>query len=176
MIAPVIGERSFMLLEEEEHILGRRAITPAFHQQMVANQSAMLSGTVAREVASWPLDTAIPLDPRIRALTLRVILKAIFGDQDDGVLRSLHGRLMKMLTVTVSIVLQEPKLRHLPGWHRTWGKFIEQRAEVDRLIYRLMGRRRSEGEPHHGDLLDMLLEGSAEPDGSPIRTGRSATT
>jgi cytochrome P450 len=157
MIAPVIGRRSFMLLEEEEHISGRRAITPAFHQQMVADQSAMLSGTVEREVASWPLDTAIPLDSRIRALTLRVILKAIFGDRDAGVLQSLHGRLMKMLTVTVSMVLQEPKLRHLPGWHRTWSKFVEQRAEVDRLIYGLMAQRRGEGEPHRGDLLDMLL-------------------
>jgi cytochrome P450 len=156
MIAPVIGKRSFMLREEEEHVSGRRAITPAFHQRMVADQSAMLAGTVAREVASWPLDTAIPLDPRIRALTLRVILKAIFGDQ-DGVLRSLHGRLMRMLTVTVSMVLQEPKLRHLPGWHGTWSRFVEQRAEVDRLIYGLMTRRRGEGEPHRGDLLDMLL-------------------
>jgi cytochrome P450 len=157
MIAPVIGKRSFMLLEEEEHISGRRAITPAFHQQMVADQSAMLSGTVEREVASWPLNTTIPLDSRIRALTLRVILKAIFGDRDADVLQSLHGRLMKMLTVTVSMVLQEPKLRHLPGWHRTWSRFVEQRAEVDRLIHGLMAQRRGEGEPHRGDLLDMLL-------------------
>jgi cytochrome P450 len=167
MIAPVIGKRSFMLLEEEEHISGRRAITPAFHQQMVADQSAMLSGMVEREVASWPLDTAIPLDPRIRALTLRVILKAIFGDQDDGVLQSLHERLMKMLTVTVSMVLQEPKLRHLPGWHRTWSRFVEQRAEVDRLLYGLMARRRGEGEPHRGDLLDMLLAAAGQANDPP---------
>jgi cytochrome P450 len=163
MIAPVIGKRSFMLLEEEEHISGRRAITPAFHQRMVADQSAMLSNVVEREVASWPLEMAIPLDPRIRALTLRVILKAIFSDQ-DCVLQSLHQRLMKMLAVTVSMVLQEPKLRHLPGWHGTWSKFVEQRAEVDRLIYGLMARRRGEGEPHHGDLLDMLLSAGQASD------------
>ncbi len=156
MIAPVIGKRSFMLLEEEEHISGRRAITPAFHQQMVADQSAILAGVVEREVASWPLNLPIPLDPWIRALTLRVILKVIFSDQDSA-LQPLHERLMKMLTVTVSMVLQEPKLRHLPGWRSTWNKFAKQRAEVDRMIYELMAQRHSEGEPHRGDLLDMLL-------------------
>jgi cytochrome P450 len=166
MIAPVIGERSFMLLEEHEHISGRRAITPAFHQQMVADQSAMLADTVEREIASWPLETVVALDPRIRALTLRVILRAIFGDH-DGAIRPLHERLTKMLTVTLSLVLQEPKLRYLPGWQRIWSRFARQRAEVDRLLYGLIARRRAEGDPQRGDLLDMLL--SAEnADGSPM--------
>jgi cytochrome P450 len=169
MIAPVIGRRSFMLLEEEEHICGRRAITPAFHQRVVAEQAAMLAGTVEREVASWPLDTEIALDPRIRALTLRVILRTIFGEQ-DGALRSLHERLMKMLTVTVSLVLQEPKLRHLPSWRATWRGFVTQRAEVDRLIYGLIARRRAEGDPRRGDLLDMLLAGKPVGNG-PIVDG-----
>jgi cytochrome P450 len=83
-------------------------------------------------------------------------LRAIFSDQDSALL-PLHEHVMQMLTVTVSMVLQEPKLRRLPGWHRTWSKFVEQRAEIDRLIYRLMTQRRGEGEPHRGDLLDMLL-------------------
>lgn len=107
MIAPLIGERSFMLLEEEEHICGRRTITPAFHHRMVAEQTTMLSDAVGREVASWPVDTNIALHPRIRALTLRVILRAIFSDRDSA-LDPLHEHLMDMLSVTVSLVLQEP--------------------------------------------------------------------
>jgi cytochrome P450 len=166
VIAPLIGERSFMLLEEDEHLCGRRTITPAFHQRMVADHATMLSETVEREVASWPLDTALPLDQRIRALTLRVILRAIFGDRDDA-LRPLHEHLMDMLSVTVSVVLQEPKVRHVPGWRKTWRTFVKQRAEVDDLIHGLMRQRRSETEGQGGDLLDMLL--SAEnPDGSPM--------
>jgi cytochrome P450 len=164
MIAPLIGERSFMLLEEEEHICGRRTITPAFHHRMVADQTAMLSDTVEREVASWPLDTNIALHPRIRALTLRVILRAVFSDR-DGALQPLHEQLMEMLSVTVSIVLQEPKLRHLPGWRNTWRTFVKQRAKVDALIYELMRRRRSETDPQRGDLLDMLLA-AENPDGA----------
>jgi cytochrome P450 len=170
MIAPLIGERSFMLLEEDEHICGRRAITPAFHRRMVADQTSMLYDIVEHEVASWPVDTIIPLHPYIRALTLRVILRAIFSDH-YGKLQPLHERLMDMLSVTTSIILQEPKLRHVPGWRSTWRTFVEQRTRVDDLIYELMRRRRSEtsGQPktegQRVDLLDLLL--SAEnPDGS----------
>jgi cytochrome P450 len=166
MIAPLIGERSFMLLEENEHICGRRSITPAFHQRMVAGHTAMLYDAIELEIASWPLDTNIPLHPRIRALTLRVILRAIFSDS-DGELQSLHEQLMDMLSVTVSIVLQEPKLRYAPGWHNTWRKFVKQRIVVDDLMRGLIRRRRAETRSQHGDLLDMLLN-AENTDGSPM--------
>jgi cytochrome P450 len=156
MIAPVIGESSFMLLEEEEHAIGRRVITPAFHHRMVAHQTAMLSDVVVREVATWPLDTPIPLYPRIRALTLRVILRVIFGEQ-DSTLKSLHERLITMLSITTSLILQEPKLRYVPGWRTTWRQFVRQRVEVNDLIDGLLTRRRGEADPQRGDLLDMLL-------------------
>jgi cytochrome P450 len=160
MIAPVIGERSFMLLEEEDHVLGRRTITPAFHHRMITHQTAMLSDMVEREVATWSLDTPVPLDPRIRALTLRVILRAIFGEQDSA-LQPLHKRLMNMLSITTSLILQEPKLRHVPGWCATWRRFVKQRHEVDELIGGLMTRRRGDADPQRGDLLDMLLAGES---------------
>lgn len=166
MIAPVIGEHSFMLLEEDEHASARRTITPAFHQRMVAGQTTMLSDTVQCEIASWPVDIPVPLDPLIRALTLRVILRAIFSDQDSA-LQPLHERLLRMLSVTTSIILQEPKLRYVPGWATIWRKFAKQRAEVDALIYGLMARRRGEVDSARGDLLDMLLT-AEKTDGSPM--------
>jgi cytochrome P450 len=156
IIEPLIGPRSFMLLEEEEHVCGRRAITPAFHQRMIAHHTELLSEAVEREVTSWPVDTAIPIDPLIRSLTLRVILRAIFSDEDT-LLAELHERLMDMLSVTVSVVLQEPKVRYLPGWRKTWSNFLKERDEVDALIYRLVRRRRSEAVAEPTDLLDMLL-------------------
>jgi cytochrome P450 len=121
---------------------------------------------VEREVASWPLDTSIPLHPWIRAFTLRVILKIIFGEQ-VGTLRQLHERLMDMLSVTDSFILQEPKLRHVPGWRKTWRTFVKQRVKVDDLIHWLMDQRRAETEGQRGDLLDMLLS-AKNPDGSPM--------
>ncbi len=166
VIAPLIGKRSFMLLEEEEHIHARKTITPAFHRRMIAHHTNLLSDAVERDIASWPLDTVVALDAHIRGLTLRVILRAIFGDFDD-VIAELHKRLMEMLSVTVSVVLQEPKVRHLPGWRKTWRTFLTRRAQVDGLIYHVMRERRSEMDRSSTDLLDMLLTAERH-DGSPM--------
>jgi cytochrome P450 len=166
VLAPLIGDRAFMLLEEDAHIHGRRAITPAFHQKMVKDQKAMLDDMVAREIATWPLEEALPMHPRIRALTLRIILRAIFSDT-DAALQPLHQQLMGMLSVSASLMLQEPKLRHLPGWRTTWRRFAKQRLEVEQLIYGLMHRRREESRSERGDLLDMLLC-AEDADGSPM--------
>jgi len=166
VLAPLIGDHAFMLLEEDAHIYGRKAITPAFHQRMVTDQTVMLADMVAREIATWPLDTALALHPCIRALTLRVILRAIFSDT-NAALGPLHQQLMGMLSVSSSLMLQEPKLRHLPGWRTTWRGFAKQRLEVEALIYGLMHRRRAEGSSQPRDLLDMLLCAESA-DGSPM--------
>jgi cytochrome P450 len=164
ILTPLIGKRSFMLLEEDEHIASRKTVTPAFHQRMMRDHTAMLRELVAREVASWPLDTPVALHPRIRSLTLKVILRAIFGE-GARTLEQLHAELMRMLSITTSLLLQEQNLRHLPGWRRAWRAFVAQRASVDELLYGLMARRRAGGEAEQTDLLGLLLDGR-QADGS----------
>jgi hypothetical protein len=166
VIAPLIGDRSFMLLEEDEHVWGRKAITPAFHKRMVAEQAAALTDVVERAVASWPLAQPIPLHPHIRSLTLTVILRIIFSDRDTA-LAELHRLLVRMLTVSDSLLLQGPRLRYVPCWRGTWRRFLEQRAEVDEAIYGLLRARRSGGAGERGDLLDLLLAAENQ-DGSPM--------
>ena len=166
VIAPLIGERSFMLLEEEEHAFGRKTITPAFHRRMVAEQTATLTSLVEEAVGSWPTGGAVALHPRIRALTMNVILRVIFSDTDGARLAGLQERLMRMLAITDSLLLQGPRLRQVPGWRRRWRRFLAERVQVDRLVHRLVEeRRRHRGE--HGDLLDMLLA-AEQPDGTPM--------
>jgi cytochrome P450 len=165
ILRPLIGERSFMLLEEDEHRAGRRAITPAFHQKVVRDHTAMLRAIVERDVAEWPENATIAVHPLIRSLTLRVVLNAIFGDGEP--LEELHSALLGALNISASFLLQEPKLRFLPGWRPAWREFVTQRAAVDRMIYDLMGRRRRDRGSDPGQLLDLLLD-ATRSDGAPM--------
>lgn len=168
VIAPLIGDRSFMLLEGIEHASARKVITPAFHRRMLDEQTVILTGLVEQAVASWPTGSVIALHPRIRALTLHVILRVIFSDKMGGKLAGLQQRLMGMLAITDSLLLQGPRLRHVPGWRRMWRRFLGERAEVDQLIHELVDERRARrGDGERGDLLDMLLA-AEQPDGSPM--------
>jgi cytochrome P450 len=168
MITPVVGEGSFMLLDEDEHLHGRKTILPAFHGKVVQRHAELVAEVVQRQVASWPRDVPLALHPRLRALTLEVILRTIFGASGslaDDRLYALRDRLLLMLSVTGSAVFPEPLLRHGPG-RRIWTRFLRTRSEVDRLIYAIIEDRACAGECSES-LLDRLLQ-ARNTDGSPV--------
>jgi cytochrome P450 len=156
-IAPLVGEGSFMLAEEEEHLSGRRAILPEFHHRRIVEHTEMVREIAAREVATWPRGMAFASHPYLRALTLRVILQTIFGGEEAR-LRELHRRLLAMFAVTRSLILQEPALRCLPGWRGLWRSFLVERAAVDKILGRLIAEK-APSDGRDSGLLSMLLGG-----------------
>ncbi|MGP0100142.1 MAG: cytochrome P450 [Solirubrobacteraceae bacterium] len=165
ILTPLIGARSFMLLEEDEHVAGRRAINPAFHQRVIAHHTSILLDTIEHEIATWPTDTSVALHPLIRSLTLRVILRAIFGEHES--VERLHTELIPTLNISTSFLLQEPRLRRLPGWRSSWQTFTHAQAKVDELLYELVRERRCQANREPADLVDLLL-GGRRSDGSPM--------
>jgi cytochrome P450 len=159
VIAPLVGEDSFMLAEEDKHLEGRRAIMPAFRHQRVQAHTEMVNDIVRREVASWPRDRPVAIHPYLRSLTLRVILRTIFG-QENSRQHELHARLLRMLTITASLTLQEGQLRPIPPWRRLWSGFLSERAAVQRLIDELISEE-AHAPARESGLLTMLLQGSA---------------
>ena len=166
IIAPLIGESAFILCEEEEHLCARSAAVPAFHHKVVQDHATMVAEIAMRQIASWPLDTPFAIHPYIRALTLQAVLHALFTGENQLVIKQLQGPVLDMLSITESFLLQEPRLRYLPGWRARWRRFVEQRAHVETLVFGVITRRRREGEGH-GDLLEMLLA-ARNPNGTPM--------
>jgi cytochrome P450 len=165
-IEPLVGNESFMLADEEDHLCGRRTVLPAFQLSTVREHAALVEKLAVAELASWPLGVPFATHPRLRALTLQTLLRVLFLGAPDPVPNTvceLRGRLLEMLTITASAVLPQPLLRCGPG-HRAWRRFLGQRAALDELIYATLAARvRSGARP--GDLLDRLLH-ARNPDGS----------
>jgi cytochrome P450 len=163
LVAPLFGQESFMLNEAEEHMCGRNAVLPAFHRRAVMEHAEAVAEIVNSEIESWPLGGAFAIHPYLRALTLRVVMKSLFGSGGAD-FAELHRQLLGMLSIMASFLLQEPRLRYLPGWRKTWRRFVDRRSAVDRLIFALIERRRAA--PRNGsDLLEMLLA-AHNPDGT----------
>lgn len=158
-VRPIVGEGSFMLLDRDEHLDGRKLILPVFHAKAVASHAELVAEVTRREVACWPRDTPFALHPRLRALTLETILRTIVGASDclsGDRLYALRDHLLAMLSVTASAVFPEPLLRHGPG-QRVWKRFLRDRAEVDELIYAIVEDRGHEQGSGGNDVLSMLL-------------------
>ncbi len=166
-IRPIVGSQSFMLRDADEHMQGRRAIHPSFTTSALATHTLAVNATVRDEIASWPLNSPFPVHSRLRSMSLRVILNTVFHE-DPARLRALHDHMLKMLNVTVSFALVEPRLRHLPVWRGIWKHFMQERQHVDREIRRLIARSRGDARE---DVLSRLLAARL-PDGSPMTSSQ----
>jgi cytochrome P450 len=143
-VEPVVGQESFMLLDEAEHLTGRKTILRAFQRKAIQGHADMVAEIAEREVASWPQDMPFAIHPRLRALTLEVVLRTTLGSRRrtaEDCLSRLQDKLLQMLDVTGSVVFPEPLLRHGPGL-AIWRRFLRKREEIDQLIYEIIEERR----------------------------------
>jgi cytochrome P450 family 135 len=163
----VLGSRSVLLLDEDEHLRERRLLLPPFHGERVRRYRELVGEIAAAEIARWPRGQSFPLRPRMQAITLEVILRAVFGIAEGERLDRLRELLPKMLDHG-TVVVWMPFLRRDLGPGSPWRRFTQVRAEVDGLLLDEIRRRRDGADlEERDDVLSMLLQARSE-DGEPM--------
>jgi cytochrome P450 len=156
---PTLGPRSVLLLDGGDHLRMRKLMLPPFHGRSVARYRDVIVDIAARELETWPLGRSFALRPRMQAITLEVILRAVFGIEDPARLARLREALVRMMNVNM-IHGALPFTRVDLGPRSPWGRFLRARATADEIIFDQIARRRAqagEGEPDHDDVLALLL-------------------
>jgi cytochrome P450 len=179
VLRPVVGANSVILLDERAHMEQRKLMLPAFHGERMAKLTGLMTDVAERDVASWPRNTQIEMHPRTQALTLEIILRAVFGLTTGPRLEALRGLLRKMLEFgdkPISLIPPPPdglaeKVAMRVG---PFVRFVRLQEQADALIFELIDERRRAGASAGGDggdggddVLAMLLEARHE-DGSPM--------
>jgi cytochrome P450 len=163
MLAPVVGERSVLLLDGSEHLRHRRLMLPPFHgPRMQAFVEAMRRSTDL-EIDAWPVGEPFALMPSMQSLTLRVIMQAVFGYEPGPAEEELRGRVramveplarpraMALLSVLPMLVGREPRLND---------RFASARRSVDEALFAEIARRRALGDDvleQNDDVFSALL-------------------
>jgi cytochrome P450 len=166
VLEPVVGKNSVILLDEGEHLEQRKLMLPAFHGEKMERLARLMTEVAEREASLWPRDEPIRLHPRLQALTLEIVLRAVFGLDRGRRLDALREKLTSILAMGSSPLSLLPMLQHDLGGRSTWGRFVRVRAEADRLNFELIEERRRDG-GDRDDVLSMLLAARHE-DGSPM--------
>ena len=73
---------------------------PAFHGEKMQRLAGTMQEVAEQEAASWPTDRPVVLHPRFQALTLEVILRAVFGLGSGAHLDGLRERLNELLAIS----------------------------------------------------------------------------
>ncbi|MBV9213832.1 MAG: cytochrome P450 [Actinobacteria bacterium] len=147
LLGPVLGERSVLLLDGAEHLRQRRLMLPAFHGQRLRSYERIMREATDREIDSWPVGEPFQALRSMQALTLDVIMRAVFGVSEGERYRELHRRIREMLDPISQplgvLVLTLSLARRVRGGS-TVQRFEERRRRVDELIYDEIERRRSD--------------------------------
>ncbi len=166
-LLPVMGPGSVLLLEGQEHLARRKLMLPPFHGERMRSYEATVREVTERELDSWSDPSAFAIHPRMQAITLEVILRAVFGVTDPARDARLRDRLPLLLGDTASPALQFRVLlsRRLGRGDPLVG-LRELLVEIDELLLAEIAERRSDPHPtHREDILSLLVAARFE-DGS----------
>ncbi len=165
VLAPLLGKQSLLLQEGGEHMRRRKLMLPPFHGERMRGYEAVIREATERVMADWPLGEEFALHPGMQAITLDVILTAVFGVEDAERREALRDVLVELLGASGSPVAAGavmPGVRRLPPF-RSIPSMVER---ADELLYaEIADHRRQADLAERDDILSMLLTARFE-DGS----------
>jgi len=168
-LEPVVGPESLLLLDGPRHLRRRRLVLPPLHGERLQGHAEAMAEITRADVAGWPRGVSIALEPHLRAITLAVIVRVVFGIEDAeraAALRDLLPRLVPDGGAATLLLL--PQLRRDLGPRSPWGRFLAARAAVDALLLSEIAARRADpGLAGRTDILSLLLQARDE-DGAPL--------
>ncbi len=163
ILAPIVGSRSVLVLDEDEHLRARKTLLPPFHGEAVRAYGGVVEEIVADEVKRWPVLEPFPLHPRFRAITLEVILRAVIGVSDPQRLTALREVLPECLKISPTIMAMWaiPSLRRVGPWRRFRARLAEANGLLrDEIRERRLDPRLEDRE----DVLSRLIAAGASDD------------
>jgi cytochrome P450 family 135 len=170
VLLPVLGPNSVLLLDEGEHMRQRKLMLPAFHGDRLRGYAETMRRVAENEIASWPLDRPLAARPRMQALTLEVIMRTVFGVQDEARKRRLTETLSELLRwgtdprrMALGIALGPKRVIRLGLWRSVL-------EPADAAIYEEIAAHRSAADlEERDDVLSLLLQARHEDDIAPVR-------
>ena len=169
-LGPLLGWRSLLLLDGARHLEERRLLMPPFHGERMQAYAALMRDVTDRAIDSWPVGRAFPILPEMQAITLDVILRAVFGFEEADERAHLRDRLRALVRVAANPLWLVPALRFDVGPLTPWGKLTRTRREVEAILCAEFARRRAAGTEGRSDVLSMLLAARYE-DGRAMSDG-----
>src|SRR3954465_16092454 len=92
ILRPMLGPSSVLLLDGAAHMHQRKLMLPAFHGDRLQRYREIMVEATERALAGWRPGEALALRPHAQAITLEVIVRAVFGVEAGGAPTGGRGR------------------------------------------------------------------------------------
>ena len=171
-VSPLLGEASLLLSGGARHARDRKLLTPPFHGERMRAYGAVMRASALREAASWTPGSAFSMQDAGSAISIDVILRAVFGVDEAAGLDELRAALLGALASMSPLLMLFPALRRRFGGIGPYAGMLAVRDRLDALTYDAIARRRAkvdDGDASGDDILSLMLsarydDGSAMTD------------
>ena len=168
ILKPTLGQHSILCVDEAAHLRQRRLLLPPFHGERMQAYRDVMRDATERQLELMPRGVPFALREHTQAITLEVIMRAVFGVSE-------RGELERLRVVLSSVVDWFGQARNLvkqvlagPDHPRVVAGRRSVMDPLDAELFRLIRERRAAPDlEQREDVLSMLLLARDE-DGEPM--------
>ena len=166
VVEPLLGAQSVIGLSGARHRQMRQLLMPSFHGERMRSYGQLIRDITEEVMSERVVGKAFSVRKVMQRISMRVILRAVFGLNEGPRYRrleSLLGRMLDRVSNPFGVsFLFFPMLRQDFGPLSPWGNFIHDRQQIDQLIYDELAERRSCPDSSRNDILTMLMSARDE--------------
>jgi cytochrome P450 len=165
-LRPILGEHSMLGIDEQQHMEQRKLLLPPFKGQRMKAYESMIAEIAAEEIDGWATETEFATAPAMQQITLRAILRAVFG-AEGAKLAKLEELIPQWTKLGTQLSLAPGMQRSFGPWSK-WAKFLAVRAKIDTVLCELIAEtKRDVGLEERADVLALMVQ-ARHDDGSPM--------
>ncbi|MDF5712642.1 MAG: cytochrome P450 [Rhizonema sp. NSF051] len=157
----LLGANSLILQDGDRHQRQRQLLTPPFHGERMRAYGENIREITQQVSNEWSLGQPFQIRASMQEITLRVILRAVFGLDEGQRFQELRQGLTKLLDMMgsplMSMAFFFPFIQKDLGAWSPWGQILQLRRQIDELIYGLIRERRAELNQNRQDILSLMM-------------------
>jgi cytochrome P450 family 110 len=161
LFATLFGEYSMIALSGVQHQRQRQLLTPPFHGERMLSYTQVINELTEQVMDELEVGKSFSVRNVTQAITLRTIMKAVFGLYEGQraleVESSLNAMMNQLSSPAGVATLYFPALRKDWGAWSPWGKYLRYRQSADELIYQEIQERRETADSSRTDILSLLI-------------------
>lgn len=157
----LLGVNSLILLDGERHQRQRQLLAPPFYGERMRAYGETIREITQQVSNNWQLSKPFNIRASMQDISLRVILRVVFGLDEGQHLEELREKMTSLLDFMGSPLMSASFfLRFMQtdlGAWSPWGRVLRLKARIDELIYQLIQERRTESDQNRQDILSLLM-------------------
>lgn len=157
----IFGETSFFTLEGNSHQKMRKLLIPKLHGKHIHAYGELICQLVDDLMQSLPLNKPFSALEVAQEISMQVMIQLLFGSYQNERYQQIKKLMISMVNLFASNIFGVPLffkfLQKDFGPASPWRNFLNQRQQMQELIYEEIAERRSSPNVERNDLLSLLM-------------------